>query len=726
MLITVRRTFWGIRCKLLVSFLTIGAHGAVAGMQLDYSTLLGGSSYERIQTVFVDPNGYIYIGGSTHSADFPVTAGAYDTTLSVPTMTGYAATSDCYAAKISPDGGTIIWATYFGGGGRDDLYGIRVDDNGDVYATGWTLSTDFPTSGGAYDRSHNGQADIFVAKLSADGSTLIYSTFIGGRGLDQCRGALFVDSFGSVYFSGYTDSLDFPTTRGTFDQTFNGGFGDAVVGKLSADGSALLFSTYLGSSGADFAFSGLAVHTDGTIITLGLAGAADFPVTPGAYQTSFGGSNHINPNAGWRGDVFVARFSADGSALLNSTFIGGSGTENGSAQNALVLDNEGNAIICGRTSSPNFPVTAGAFQPNLVGRIDAFVAKLSLDGSTLLASTYLGGSDSSNEPIEGSGIAVDPAGNVFIGGKTDEHDFPVTADAIQTSLNGGTYDSFFSVLSSDLTSLHYSTLMGGNAEDRGRSLSLTPTGSVVVTGVTLSADFPVSPGAGTYIGNGDGYLMIFSPVITGQLIAHLDMDDGVGTIATDVTGNGNDGLLQGTAAWTTGKIGSGIIFDGSGGYVDVTDVDLTEAYTLALWIKPADVMASQLIVEKSWATITLSLENNIVLFTRNSGSAIVWESADFAPDTWHHLVVTFNTTNGSKLYVDGTLRHINTDATVTASDNRLIRLGANWNNTSQFFGGVMDDFRIYDYALPEIDVQTLYNTTMYPMDSRGLRFLLTP
>ncbi len=471
---------------------------------LDFAAYLGGSQWERVQSVFVDANGYVYVAGSTKSANFPTTPGAYD-------MTGSGNNSnDGFVAKIAPDGTSLIWSTYLHGTDRDDVYGVYVDANGYVYAVGWTRSSNFPTTAGAYDRTHNGDMDVFITKLEPDGSDLVYSTLFGGSGIDQCRGGMFIDRSGEIYISGYTDSVNFPATAGAIHKTFRGGYGDAFIAKLSADASSLLFCTYLGSSGPDHAFPGVKVHSDGSIIVTGLAGAADFPTTPNSFQTNFAGRQG---NGIWYGDAFVARFSLTptyGHILHYISFLGGSGDEKSTAQHGLAVDENGNAIVAGTTHSSDFPTTPNAFQRILKGGNNVYIAKVSLDGSKLLASTYFGGSaDNGYEP---SGIGVDRNGNVYVSGSIfgNVTGHPVTSNAFQTTA-GGDDEAFFAVLSQNLNTLNYSSFFGGAGNDRIRDLWLGFTGTPVFGGDTYSTNLPTSPGVfqESYIANGDCYIAKF-------------------------------------------------------------------------------------------------------------------------------------------------------------------------------------------------------------------------
>ena len=330
----------------------------------------------------------------------------------------------------------LIWSTYLGGSSNQEgIRDIAVDDTGAVYVTGFTRSEDFPVSPGVFDETHNGSFDIFVAKLSPDGTALDFCLFLGGEGKDQPYGIV-VDETGAVYIAGRTDSPDFPTTPGAFDRTYNGGWNDvtrydAFVAKISPDGSALVYSTYLGGANYDGP-GGLVVDDAGCVYVAGRSDSWNFPTTAGAFDTTY------NEGVG-TADVFVTKLSADGASSLYSTFIGGTLSD---SADGIAIDALGNAYVCGGTGSEDFPTTANAFtpifnepwdNPNRPPRIsaDAFVAKVNPEGSGLVYATYLGG-----ERGEGaSGIVVDASGCAYVAGGTWSADFPVTPGAFDTTLD---------------------------------------------------------------------------------------------------------------------------------------------------------------------------------------------------------------------------------------------------------------------------------------------------
>ena len=446
---------------------------------LVYSTFLGGTSLDEGVDIAVDDIGNTYITGRTTSTNFPITAGAFDTT--------YNGGTDAFVTKLNAAGSALIYSTYVGGDRNDQGLGISVDDTGHAYITGVTLSRDFPTTAGAFDIFANGGIDAFVTKLNAAGSALLYSTYLGGTGNDQGLG-ISVDDTGDAYITGFTESANFPTTAGAFDTTYNGNR-DAFVTKLNATGSALLYSTYLGGAAGDQG-NGISVDDTGNAYITGLTSSVDFPTTAGAFDTTYNGST----------DAFVTKLNAAGGALLYSTYLGGTDLDQG---RGIAVDDTGNAYITGLTSSNDFPTTAGAFDTTYNGSTDAFVTKLNAAGNTLLYSTYLGGTDLD----QGDGMTVDGTGNAYITGFTESANFPTTAGAFDTTYNGNR-DAFVTKLNAAGSALLYSTYVGGTDLDQGRGIDVDGLGNAYITGITNSADFPTTAGAfdTTYNGSTDAFV----------------------------------------------------------------------------------------------------------------------------------------------------------------------------------------------------------------------------
>ncbi|WP_299755008.1 SBBP repeat-containing protein [uncultured Chloroflexus sp.] len=329
-----------------------------SGTILLYATFLGGSRDDYLYDIALDGSGNVFMIGKTESADFPTTAGAYDTTYNGDYY------GDAFVAKLSSSGTELLYATFLGGSGWDVGYDIALDGSGAAYVTGWTRSTDFPTTAGAYDRTYNGGGDVFVTKLNPNGTGLVYATFLGGSASDSIRG-IAVDGSGHAYVTGWTTSTDFPTTAGAYDTTFNGGDYDAFVAKLNPSGTGLVYATFLGGSTIDRGYS-IAVDGSGNAYVTGETSSVDFPTTSRAVSTIFNGGDY---------DAFVVKLNPSGRELVYATFLGGNDWDTG---RAIAVDESGNGYVTGWTDSGNFPTTPGVFDMTHNGYNDAFVVKLAL------------------------------------------------------------------------------------------------------------------------------------------------------------------------------------------------------------------------------------------------------------------------------------------------------------------------------------------------------------
>ena len=455
---------------------------------LVYSTFLGGSVMETPYDIVTDASGSAYIVGFTTSPDFPVTPGAFDASFN--------GTHDGFVARLNPDGSTLAWATFLGGSDFDWAIAASIDPSGEIYVVGFTVSTDFPVTVGAFDFSFNGVMDAFVARFAMDG-VLIWATYLGGTGSDH-GAAISLDSSGNIVVGIIAESPDFPVTPGAFDVSHNG-FEDACIAKLDPSGSFLLWATFLGGSISDW-IQGIALGADDSIYATGMTLSNDFPVTPGAFDTTYNGG----ANGG--GDAYIAKLNSTGSDLVWATYLGGDDFD---GTGFIFLDGSGNLYVAGHVFSSDFPATSGAFDETLDGSSDVFVAKLNSTGGALLWATFLGGSG--NENI--AGIALDVAGNVCVGLLTFSADFPVTPGAFDTTFNGTT-DGVLAVLNPDGTSLLYATFFGGNDSDEISGMVLDSSGYVYLAGGTGSSDFPVTPGAfdTTYNGVVDAFVAKIGPV----------------------------------------------------------------------------------------------------------------------------------------------------------------------------------------------------------------------
>lgn len=451
---------------------------------VSYSSYLGRSGSDASRAIAVDRSGNVYITGRTTSIDFP-RRNFFDNTLG--------GSADAFVAKMNPNAvgaALLVYSTYLGGNHADAGEGIAVDLQNNVYAVGYTESTDFPKKNG-FDGTLGNDQDGFVIKLNPTGNILLYSTYLGGTGSGYYFGgflglwdvstAIAVDSLGNAYITGFTNSRDFPV-KNAFDSTFSGGelYFDSYVTKINpaAVGSAsLLYSTYLGGRDWDGG-SGIAVDSLRNVYVTGLTSSNDFP-TKIAFDSTLGGSQ----------DAFVTKLNpalSGAASLLSSTFLGGSGEDNGTH---IAVDASRNVYVTGYTKSTDFPKKNG-FDIALGGDQDAFVTKLNpaIAGATsLFYSTYLGGTGKDY----GNGIAVDSLGNAYVTGHTQSLDFPRKNPFDLTF--AGSYEAFVTKVNSaalGATSLTYSSYLGGSRDDFGRAIAVDYLNNVYVTGSTTSTDFP--------------------------------------------------------------------------------------------------------------------------------------------------------------------------------------------------------------------------------------------
>jgi hypothetical protein len=449
-----------------------------SGTSLVYSTYLGGGNADEAQAIAVDGSGNAYVTGHTWSTNFP-TQNPYQTDPGDGRF-------DVFVTKLSASGSSLVYSTYLGGTSDEIGQDIAVDGSGNAYVTGWTWSTNFPTQNPYQTRQ--GGDDVFVTKLSASGSSIVYSTYLGGSGGEPGDG-IAVDDSGNAYVTGLTNSTDFPTQSPY--QTYQGG-SDVFVSKLSASGSSLVYSTYLGGTSRDNGYD-IAVDDSGNAYVTGLTYSTDFP-TQSPYQTDQDSA-----------DVFVAKLSASGSSLVYSTYLGGNGVDIG---DGVAVDGSGNAYVTGLTYSTDFP-TQSPYQTDQ-DSADVFVAKLSASGSSLVYSTYLGGSYTDC----GYSIAVDGSGNAYVTGGTHSTNFP-TQNPYQTDPDAG---AFVTKLSATGNSLLYSTYLGGEGSEVGTGIAVDGSGNAYVTGWTASYDFPTQSPYQTYQGGNDIFVTKLNSIAVPTLI----------------------------------------------------------------------------------------------------------------------------------------------------------------------------------------------------------------
>jgi uncharacterized protein (TIGR03437 family) len=446
----------------------IGAYDPSRPLVIDpplaYSTYAGGNGLDWGYAVAVDSIGNTYVTGGSGSANF---SGA-------GTLKG---TEDVFVMKINPAGTSKLYTTFLGGGGADEGHGIAVDTQGNAYITGSTGSLDFPTKNAA-QAGFGGSGDAFAAKLSPNGTALVYSTYLGGNASDIGNG-IAVDNSGNAYIVGTTFSTNFPT-QAAF-QASKGAQQDAFLTKVSAKGDSFVYSTYLGGNSVDEG-NGIAVDAAGNAYVTGYTASTNFPV-----QSAFRGSNAGSV------DAFVTKMNPAGSALVYSTYLGGSATDYGTA---VAVDSAGNAYVTGIVTSDDFPVV-NPIDPKLASHAvdDGFIAKLNPSGSALVYSTYFGGG-SADDPYA---IAVDQSGNAYVTGRTNSSDFPLT-NPIQTTRFA--FDIFVTEINAAGSATLFSTFIGGTGSESGRGIAVDNLGNIHIAGEGTSTDFPtLKPLQGT---NGGG------------------------------------------------------------------------------------------------------------------------------------------------------------------------------------------------------------------------------
>lgn len=609
----------------------------------------------------------------------------------------------------------LVYSTFLGGGSSDYGYAIAVE-SGYAYVTGYTLSSGFPTVN-AYDATLGGVADCFVTKLSVDGQSLVYSTFLGGTSNEYGRGI--AAESGCAYVTGYTVSSDFPTAN-AYDPTYNGG-DDCFVTKLAADGQSLVYSTFLGGTSGDNGY-GIAVESGCAYVT-GQTLSSGFP-TVNAYDSTLSGSS----------DCFVTRLAADGQSLVYSTFLGGTSNEQGWG----IAVESGCAYVTGYTQSSDFP-TVLAYDSTHNGGNDAFVTKLAANGQSLVYSTFLGGASTDY----GNAIAVEN-GFAYVTGRTLSSDFP-TANAYDATHNGGD-DCFVAKLTADGQSLVYSTFLGGASNDSGRAIAVE-SGYVCVTGETYSSGFPaVNAYDSSYNGEldcfvtelaADGQSLVYSTFLGG---ASNDYGNGIvlegGCVyvvgltlssafpiadAYDSTHNGGidcfvaiiafDTDMDGLSDWAESMYGT----DPS--CIDTDNDNFLDGYEVAYGSDPMDPMSYPAMPQVWYEAIYEDLDGNATLIQNliawSNGNATLLQSVMQQLDTnatmleqvisWldgnHTAIETlFTYVNGNATLLMQTVMELNSNATqlelvaalATQNSDRLALLNASYIGSIDEIRAVLD------------------------------------
>ncbi|MEP6717383.1 MAG: SBBP repeat-containing protein, partial [Terriglobia bacterium] len=427
-----------------------------------FSGYVGGSSQTTITSVAVNSYYNVIVAGWTLASDFSTTGSA---------QTSSGGGVDAFVAAFNPAGGSMIYCTFLGGSGDDRAYGVTVDGSNNTYVTGSTASSNFPVTG-AFQTRLSGTRDAFVAKLNPAGSGLLFSTYLGGTGVDSAT-SIALDSNGAVIIGGDTTSTNLPATASAFQKKIAGSQ-DAFIAKLAVAGNAIQYLTYYGGTATDH-LTAIKVDASNQVFFGGSTSSINLPLKLAAQSRSGGGQ-----------DGFVAGLSADLSTLLQGTYVGGSGGSPGAPEqvNGIALLRDGTLVAAGTTSSLNFPVTAGTFQTTFGGgNTDGFLARYTIATGALKQATYLGGSldDGINA------ITCDVLNSLYVAGYTMSTDFPIMR---QVQGVGGAMDAFFVRMSINRVLL--GTYLGGNANDSATAIAIDSRMSVVVTGTTGSPNFPLA------------------------------------------------------------------------------------------------------------------------------------------------------------------------------------------------------------------------------------------
>ncbi len=621
---------------------------------LGYSTYFGGTSGETAFAVAVDTNGFVYMTGQTLSSLFATGVPFFTTGVFQTNFAGGKLTGDAFVAKFN-NAGRLVYETYLGGSADESGFGIAADAAGNAYLTGFTDSPDFPTTNAIYPTiagkfsSSFGSypVDAFVTELNTNGSSLIYSTYLGGSGMESGMG-IAVDSSNNTYITGYTYSSNFPVINALQNKLactnsifFNA---NAFVAKIGPGGSPLLYSTYFGGNNFDQG-KGIAVDNSNCVYVTGFTASTNFP-SPNAVVQQLVWTNVVGTNVtlitnSLKGhflnsstnrlnrsfDAFVAKFDSSlGTNLIYSTYLGGT---NNDFASGIAVDTNGAAYVTGWTVSTNFPNTAGLYSFVATNTRPDFSTNVFLTKITngLISSTQQVGIAWSavfgGKGMDvGNGVAVDPAGaNVFVTGSASSTNFPTfKVPGLMSRTNSGKSDAFvigFSANATDLTGTLYSGYLGGKENDSGYGIALDSLTNVYVVGVTASTNFPNFNGQfDTRNGTNDAFL---TKIILNVPIPELDTNaepitqtNVVGsTVIFSANGTTNDNFPPYFVHW---QYGTNLV--GGTNLVDATNLvdggQISGATNLALTLRINNVQLTnqgyyQVVVTNFGGSVTSSI-----------------------------------------------------------------------------------------------------------------------
>lgn len=442
---------------------------------------IGGWGGEYLHDMVLDGKGHQFMTGHTTSTDFPVTPGAYQNYSK--------GRKEIFVCKADMNGTSLHYATYIGGYSDDEGGSIAVDDHGNAFVTGTTTSGTFPITTGALDRYYNGtEEEGFLFKLDQNGENLSFSTYLGGSHQDVPTSVIIAND-GDVVVAGHTRSEDFNQTDGAYEPPLSG-TKDGFITRITNDGSEYVYSFLFGGPSAEECYD-LSELPDGSLVVCGNTTSPEFPMTSNSYDPNYHGFD----------DVYLVRFSEDGTGILSSTFLGG---DNQEFALSLDTDDEGSVYVTGHSFSLDFPTTEGCYQKNWSTAWDVYVAKFDNNLSSLIYSTFLG----SGENEFASGVAVDRYGRAHVIGRTHSKYYPTTWGAFQEDVKGEG-DIFMTILNKDASDLEYSTFVGGSGYDYATSVKMDDHRNVYLAGWTSSGNFPhKSSGYGPNIlGFSDGFAL---------------------------------------------------------------------------------------------------------------------------------------------------------------------------------------------------------------------------
>jgi hypothetical protein len=451
---------------------------------------------------------------------------------------------------------TLAYSTYLGGDDLDEGLALTVDSSGNVYLTGLTVSTNFPTvSGSSLQASPGGDYDGYVAKINSTGTAIVWSTYLGGSGGNEFGQAIAVDASGYVYVAGSTNSTDFPGVgSSSLQSAYGGDWRDMFLVKLVPDGSSLVYSTYIGGNG-DENVGNIRVDSSGGVYVSGQTGSTNFPgVTSSSIQSTNAG--------GYEGVLFHVNSGA--TAIDWATYLGGTGDDDGCG--AMALDGSNNVYVVCTGTSPTFAgVNSNSLQPKNGGSDDMVILEVASGGSSILAGTFFGGSDDEYA----DGVGLDGSGNVYVAGTTFSTDFPGVAGSSFQSSNAGGYDATLTKFNSSLSSVIYSTYIGGSGDEFAEGLAVDAAGNCYVAGSTGSTTFPGVNSDSIQSTNGGGPADVFAFVmnpsgtdmVMSTFLGGSDDDEAIG-LAIDGSGGF---YLAGCTTSTDYPISSGVFQTTYGG-----------------------------------------------------------------------------------------------------------------------------------------------------------------